>query len=121
MTERSHFEIDVPNIYDHHPEGFGEVPASGTPVEVGLSVGVKRQDELQGSIENGELYNIAHPHSERGKAVGFRLTSPRRVSMYLADHSHGITKAVVAGAMGVAGAAVTAAIILYEHRKGKSE
>ncbi len=38
--------------------------------------------------------------------------------MFVAEHSHGITKAVVAGA---AGAAVTAAIILYEHHKGKSE
>ena len=112
--------IDHQRVYDDYPEG--EIPALGTPVEVGLDVRVRRPDELQGSIDNGELGEIARGFVDEHKgALGFQFKGPRRVSMFVADHSHGITKAVVAGAVGVAGAAVTAAIILYEHRKGKSE
>lgn len=110
-----------PNIYDRI-DHIGDIPPLGTPVEVGLDVRtVDRHEQLQGSIDSGELGEIAKEHARRDKAVGFRFTGPKKVSMFVADHSHGILRAGIAGAVGVAGVAVTAAIILYEHRKGKSE
>ena len=87
---------------------------------MGLDVKVGR-DELQGSIDSGELGEIARPHGDRDKAVAFKYNGPRKIRMFVADHSHGIVKAAVAGAVGAAGVAVSAAIILYEHRKGKQE
>ena len=120
MNERIHIDHQV--VYDYHPEGIGEIPAIGTAVVMGLEVRtVNRQDQLRESIDSGELGEIAREHSDRGKAVGFRFTEPKKVSMFVADHSHNIVKAAVAGAAGVAGAAVTAAIILYEHPRGKQE
>ena len=46
------------SIYDG-VEYIGEVPGRGTPIEVGLYVEVRRPDELQSSIDSGELGEIA--------------------------------------------------------------
>lgn len=107
------------NIYDDHPDGIGEIPANGTPVEMNL-----RADRVNGLSDLrvqagrfGRLRSAIEEHTDRDRAVGLQFAGPRSVKMFISEHPDLIKR--TAAVVGVAGAAIATGAVIYMHEHHK--
>ena len=110
------------NIYDDHPHGFGEIPASGTPVEMTL-----RADKVNGpndlriqASRFGRLRSAIELHTDKDRAVGLQFAGPKSVKMFISEHPDLIKRSVAV--VGVTSAAIVTGAVVYmheHHKRGK--
>ncbi len=119
MTEQDPI---VSNIYDDHPDGIGEIPAYGTPIEVSLRADkVNAPDDLRVQAGRfGKLRSSIELHTTSERSVGLQFAGPRSVRMFIAEHPDLIKK--TAAVVGVTGAAIASGVVVYmheHHKRGK--
>lgn len=107
------------NIYDDHPDGIGEIPAYGTPIEVSLRADrVNEPADLKVQAGRfGKLRSAIEAHTEREKAVGLQFAGPRSIKMYISEHPDFIKR--TAAVVGVTGAAIATGVVVYMHEQRK--
>lgn len=110
------------NIYDDHPDGIGEIPASGTPVEMSLRAErVSSLGDLRVQAGRfGKLRSAIEEHTDRDRAVGLQFAGPRSVRMFISEHPDLIKR--TAAVVGIAGAAIASGAVIYmheHHKRGK--
>lgn len=110
------------NIYDDHPDGFGEIPAAGTPVEMSF-----RADKVNGLNDLrtqagrfGRLRSAIEMHTDMDRAVGIQFAGPKSVRMFISEHPDLIKRS--AAVIGVTSAAIVTGAVVYmheHHKRGK--